>query len=59
MPPVFEHSGSPTGIARGITEYDTKTILVGWRVTPYEDRPLLPALLHERDHVLYGPEYGH
>jgi hypothetical protein len=60
MPPVFEHSASPTGIARGICDYESKTLFVGWRVTPYEDRPLLPALLHERDHAVTGdPGFGH
>ena len=57
--PIFETQASPTGLARGLCEYGTKTITVGWRARPWEDRPLLPALLHERDHVLFGPCYGH
>lgn len=57
--PIFEAAASPTGLARGLCDYTTRTITVGWRARPWEERPLLPALLHERDHVLYGPCYGH
>jgi hypothetical protein len=60
MPPVFEHAASPTGIARGICDYESKTLFVGWRITPYEDRPLLPALIHETLHAVTGdPLAGH
>jgi hypothetical protein len=57
--PIFETAASPTGLARGLCDYTTRTLTVGWRARPWEDRPLLPALLHERDHILYGPCYGH
>lgn len=60
MPAVFEHPASPTGIARGVCDYDSKTIIVGWRMTPYEDRPLLRALDHEVLHAVTGdPLAGH
>ena len=57
--PIFETAASPTGLARGLCDYDTRTLTVGWRARPWEERPLLPALLHERDHILFGPCYGH
>ena len=57
--PVFETRYSPTGIARGLCMYKSRTIYVGWRVSAYEDRPLLPALKHEVGHALHGPTEGH
>lgn len=57
--PIFETAASPTGLARGLCDYESRTLTVGWRARPWEERPLLPALLHERDHILYGPTYGH
>lgn len=55
--PVFE--AIPGQLARGMTDYKNVTIHVGWRMRPYEDYPLLPALSHEVNHVLYGPNAGH
>ena len=57
--PIFEAPASPTGLARGLCDYDARTLTVGWRVKACEDRPLLPALLHEVGHIHGGPEAGH
>lgn len=47
--PVFFVAESIIGPtwARGVTYHDTRTIAVGWRMRPYESRPLLPALVWE------------
>ena len=49
--PKFEDASSPTGLVRGYCDRDGKEIAVGFRFWPCEDRPLLPALLHEVDHA--------
>lgn len=55
--PIYHIEGHT--LVRGHTDYQSKAIHVGWRATPYEMDPVLPALTHEVDHVLYGPLYGH
>ena len=55
--PKFSHPDH--GLVRGICDYNAKTLQVGWRFAPYEDRPLLPALQHEVDHIHGGPNFGH
>ena len=58
--PIFESTISPTGLARGTCNYNTKTITVGTRIHGFEpDIPYLPALQHEVNHIYFGPEYGH
>jgi hypothetical protein len=58
--PAFESSHSETGLARGLHDPEARVLTVGWRIRPYEDRPLLPALLHERDHAVTGDaDFGH
>ena len=58
--PIFETDASPTGIARGLCSYSTKTITVGIRLHGFEpDIPYLPALQHEVGHIYNGPDYGH
>lgn len=48
-PGAFSTSASPTGVARGQTDM-ASVIVVAWRMKPYEDRPLMPALGHELRH---------
>ena len=55
--PKFSHPDH--GLVRGVCDYNAKTLQVGWRFAPYEDRPLLPALQHEVDHIHGGPNFGH
>ena len=57
--PKFETAASPTGLARGMCDYDARTLHVGFRFAPCEDRPLLPALEHEVGHIFGGPLAGH
>jgi hypothetical protein len=52
--PVFATEYSNTGLARGMVDFDRRLIHVGWRHSPYEDRPLLPALVHEVQHIYNG-----
>lgn len=53
--PKYEEPESPTGLARGTTSHALKTVFVGWRFHPYEDRPLMPALTYEVEQNVYGP----
>lgn len=55
--PIFETPYSKSGLARGLTDYAGKRIIVGWRVK--EDESFLPALKHELGHILHGEGYGH
>jgi hypothetical protein len=55
--PTFTHPNH--GLVRGVCDYTNKTISVGWRMQPYEDRPFLRTLKHEVNHIHFGPEYGH
>ena len=45
------------GLVRGHCSYANKELHVGWKL--HGEELLLPALQHEVDHALYGPEYGH
>lgn len=58
-PGSFWTTESETGLARGFVAFDFGEVHVAWRVRPYEDRPLLPALEHEVGHITGGPEAGH
>lgn len=58
-PGSFYTEFSPTRLARGLTDMRS-TIRVAWRVSWINERPLLPALGHELDHVVTGdPDIGH
>lgn len=58
-PGAFSTPASPTGVARGQTDMGS-VIVVSWRMAPYEDRPLMPALGHElRHYATKDPQAGH
>lgn len=52
-PGAFSTPASPTGLARGMTDMSAR-IWVSFRMRPWEERPLLPALNHELLHVATG-----
>lgn len=52
-PGAFSTPASPTGLARGMTDMQSR-IWVSFRMRPYETRPVLPALNHELLHVATG-----
>lgn len=58
-PGSFHTYYSPSHLARGLTDMRSE-IRVSWRVSWFNERPLLPALGHELDHVYTGdPDIGH
>ena len=50
-PGAFSTPASPTGLARGMTDMQSR-IWVSFRMRPWEERPVLPALNHELLHVV-------
>jgi hypothetical protein len=55
--PIYEAPHSPTGLARGEWRESERLAVVGWKCPG--EALWLPALRHELEHGLYGPDYGH
>lgn len=49
--PKWADESAPSGLVRGLCVRERKVIEVGFRFWPLEDRPLMPALVHEVDHA--------
>lgn len=50
-PGSFSTPASASGLARGQTDM-ASSIVVSWRMQPWETRPLMPALAHEVRHLM-------
>ena len=55
--PIYEAPYSPTGLARGEYRANENLVVVGWKYPG--EKLYFPALIHELEHHLYGPDYGH